>query len=223
MVDFLRFPLYIWSFRKSTCQYSDTLPVTYESVCLSQKFLRNLMKYQNISNSKVMKRTLLMIVIAMVGSLNAIAQETESVQIDSTEISIDSLVVKLNTLQRNYDYLHCNLELNKAQLELKNLSNSISISSNSLLISYYNTRFDIDLYTSYLELYKSNVQTLNSLKENIDATKLFVTTKVLTSNFTEEEIKLIASNFELIDKSISSVNSSLEYFKVVIEAYKTLR
>ena len=67
------------------------------------------------------------------------------------------------------------------------------------------------------------MQKLNSLKENIDATKLIVTAKVLTSNFTEEEIKLIASNFELIDRSISTVNSSLEYFKVVIEAYKSSR
>ena len=170
-----------------------------------------------------MRRILLAFLIATLGFINSSAQDADSVQYRHTEISIDSLVVKLNTLQRDYDYLYCNYELNRVALELKDFSNSISISSNSLLISYYNTRFDIDLYTTYLELYKSNVQKLNSLKENIDVTKLIVTAKVLTSNFTEEEIKLITSNFELIDKSISTVNSSLEYFKVVIEAYKSSR
>ena len=171
-----------------------------------------------------MRRILLAILIATLGFVNSSAQDADSVQYQPTEISIDSLVVKLNTLQRDYDYLYCNYELKRVALELNDFSNSISISSNSLLISYYNTRFDIDLYTTYLELYKSNVQKLNSLKENIDATKLIVTAKVLTSNFTEEEeIKLIASNFELIDRSISTVNSSLEYFKVVIEAYKSSR
>jgi hypothetical protein len=170
-----------------------------------------------------MRRILLAILIATLGFVNSSAQDADSVQYRHTEISIDSLVVKLNTLQRDYDYLYCNYELNRVALELKDFSNSISISSNSLLINYYNTRFDIDLYTTYWELYKSNVQTLNSIKENIDATKLIVTAKVLTSNFTEEEIKLITSNFELIDKSISTVNSSLEYFKVVIEAYKSSR
>ena len=181
------------------------------------------MQYQHVSNSKAMKRTLLVIVIAMIGAFNTIAQESDFVQIDSTEISVDSLVVKLNTLQHNYDYLYCDLELKKATLELKDLSNSISIASNSLLISFYNTRFDRDLYNSYLRLYNANVEGFSSLKENIDVTKLAVTCKVLTSNFTEQELKVISSNFELIDKSISTVNSSLEHFKVIIDAYKSSR
>lgn len=181
------------------------------------------MKYQNISNSKVMKRTLLMIVIVMVGSLNAIAQETESVQIDSTEISIDSLVVKLNTLQRNYDYLYCDLELNKAQLELKDLSNSISISSNSLLISYYQGRYDRDLYDSYSRLYESNQKALNSACEKVDAVKLLVVSKALTSNFTEQEISVITKAIGLLDSSIANVESTLRHFKVVIDAYRSLR
>lgn len=84
------------------------------SICLYQKSLRNLRKDQNISNIMVMKKILLVIVIAMVGTLNALAQDVDSLQIDSTETSLDSLVVKLNTLQRNYDYLYCDLELNKA-------------------------------------------------------------------------------------------------------------
>lgn len=181
------------------------------------------MKYQNISNSKVMKRTLLMIVIAMVGSLNAIAQETESVQIDSTEISIDSLVVKLNTLQRNYDYLHCDLELNKALLELKDLSNSINISSNSLLISYYQGRYHRDLYDSYSRLYESKQKAFSSACEKVDAVKLFVVSKALTSNFTEQEISLITKAIGLLDSLIANVESTLSHFKVVIDAYRNLR
>lgn len=181
------------------------------------------MKYQNICNSKVMKRTLLIIVIAMVGSLNAIAQEAESVQIDSTEISIDSLVVKLNTLQRNYDYLYCDLELNKAQLELKDLSNSISIASNSLLISYYQGKYDRDLYDSYSKLYESHIRNLDSMCDKVDAVKLAVVTKALTSNFTEQEISVITNTIGLLDSSIANVESTLKHFKVVIDGYRSLR
>ena len=43
----------------------------------------------------VMKKILLVIVIAMVGTLSALAQDVDSLQIDSTETSLDSLVVKL--------------------------------------------------------------------------------------------------------------------------------
>lgn len=181
------------------------------------------MKYQNISNSKVMKRTLLMIVIVMVGSLNAIAQETESVQIDSTEISIDSLVVKLNTLQRNYDYLYCDLELNKAQLELKDLSNSISIASNALLISYYQGKYDRDLYDSYSRLYESYLKNLDSSCDKVEVVKLAVVSKALTSNFTEQEISVVTKTIGLLDSSIANVESSLKHFKVVIDGYRSLR
>ena len=170
-----------------------------------------------------MRRILLAILIVTLRVVNSNAQEADSVQYQPTEISIDSLAVKLNTLQRDCDYWYCNYELMRGCLELNDFSNSISISSNSILISYYNTKFDIDLYTVYLELYNSYVRKLNALKVNMDATKLLVTSKVVTSNFTEQEIKLISSNLELIDRSMSTVNSSLEYLKVVIDAYKSSR
>ena len=188
-----------------------------------QKFLRNLRKDQNISNIMVMKKILLVIVIAMVGTLSALAQDVDSLQIDSTETSLDSLVVKLNTLQRNYDYLYCDLELNKAQLELKDLSNSISIASNSLLISYYQGKFDRDLYDSYSRLYESYLNNLDSTYDKVDAVKLLVVGKALTSNFTEQEISIITKTIGLLDSSIANVESSLNHFKVVIDGYRKLR
>lgn len=193
------------------------------SVCLYQKFLRNLRKDQNISNIMVMKNILLVIVIAMVGTLSALAQEVDSLQIDSTETSLDSLVVKLNILQRNYDYLYCDLELNKAQVELKDLSNSISIASNSLLISYYQGKYDRDLYDSYSRLYESYLKNLDSSCDKVEVVKLAVVSKALTSNFTEQEIGVITKTIGLLDSLIANAESSLKHFKVVIDAYRSLR
>ena len=193
------------------------------SVCLYQKFLRNLRKDQNISNIMVMKNILLVIVIAMVGTLSALAQEVDSLQIDSTETSLDSLVVKLNILQRNYDYLYCDLELNKAQVELKDLSNSISIASNSLLISYYQGKYDRDLYDSYSRLYESYLKNLDSSCDKVEVVKLAVVSKALTSNFTEQEIGVITKTIGLLDSLIANSESSLKHFKVVIDGYRNLR
>lgn len=193
------------------------------SVCLYQKFLRNLRKDQNISNIMVMKNILLVIVIAMVGTLSALAQEVDSLQIDSTETSLDSLVVKLNILQRNYDYLYCDLELNKAQVELKDLSNSISIASNSLLISYYQGKYDRDLYDSYSRLYESYLKNLDSSCDKVEVVKLAVVSKALTSNFTEQEIGVITKTIGLLDSLIANAESSLKHFKVVIDGYRNLR
>lgn len=193
------------------------------SVCLYQKFLRNLRKDQNISNIMVMKNILLVIVIAMVGTLSALAQDVDSLQIDSTETSLDSLVVKLNILQRNYDYLYCDLELNKAQVELKDLSNSISIASNSLLISYYQGKYDRDLYDSYSRLYESYLKNLDSSCDKVEVVKLAVVSKALTSNFTEQEIGVITKTIGLLDSLIANAESSLKHFKVVIDGYRNLR
>ena len=170
-----------------------------------------------------MKRALLVIVMAMLGSFAATAQEVDSVMIDSTEISIDDLVVKLNVLQHNYDYLYCNYELTKLILGLKDFSTSVSVESNSLLINYYNTKFDKDTYTSYVGLYNAMSEQFNSLKENADATKLAVMCRVLESNLTEQELKVISSSLELIESSISTGDRSLNYFKVVLDAYRNLR
>ena len=171
----------------------------------------------------VMKNILLVIVIAMVGTLSALAQEVDSLQIDSTETSLDSLVVKLNILQRNYDYLYCDLELNKAQVELKDLSNSISIASNSLLISYYQGKYDRDLYDSYSRLYESYLKNLDSSCDKVEVVKLAVVSKALTSNFTEQEIGVITKTIGLLDSLIANAESSLKHFKVVIDGYRNLR
>lgn len=166
---------------------------------------------------------LLIIAIAIIGAANTFAQEVDSLQYKSTEITIDSLSVKLNTLQRNYDYLYCDLELNKAQLELKDLSNSISIASNSLLIRYCLGKYDRNLYDSYSKLYESYLNNLSASCDKVDAVKLVVITRTLTSNFTEQEIIVITKAIELLDTSITNVESSLDHFKVVIDGYRKLR
>ena len=66
----------------------------------------------------VMKKILLVIVIAMVGTLNALAQDVDSLQIDSTETSLDSLVVKLNTYQRNTERDKEEISLESEELQL---------------------------------------------------------------------------------------------------------
>lgn len=57
----------------------------------------------------------------------------------------------------------------------------------------------------------------------MDAVKLLVVGKALTSNFTEQEISIITKTIGLLDSSIANVESSLNHFKVVIDGYRKLR
>lgn len=156
----------------------------------------------------------------MLGAATVCAQEADSLHLKSSSISIDSLVLKLNTLQHNYDFLYCDYELYKVITNLSEFSNTTNISSNSILISYYNSRFDRNLYTTYLGLYNAKTENFNSLKENIGITTLAILDKMLSSNFTEKEIAVIEGRFKLIDSQLSSAEQALNYFEVVLDTYR---
>lgn len=168
-----------------------------------------------------MKR--LLFIIAVLTSLNAAAQQTDSLNINRSDISADSLLVRLEGLERENDYLLCEYELTKVVLGLKDLDNSISIKSNSLLIRCFNTKYDSDQYYWYSRLYDSYVENFNTSKTHAESVKAIVAIRILNSNFTEQELKALSANIALIDSTISTVESAIEYFDIVLKAYRSLR
>lgn len=167
-----------------------------------------------------MRRILLAIIVSILGATTVYAQKSDSLNLKSSSISVDSLNVKLNTLQHSYDFLYCDYELHKVITNLSEFSNTTNISSNSLLISYYNSRFDRDLYSSCLGLYNAKTENFNSLKENIGITTLAILDKMLSSNFTEKEIAVIENRFKLIESQMSTAEKALNHFEVVLDIYR---
>ena len=168
-----------------------------------------------------MKQIVLVILMMLLGVVNVMSQEIEKLPSQQTEISIDSLMIRINKLQHNYDCLECKFELQSLIFELKDLSNEISISSNNLLLYYLTSQMDIDFYTSYLGLYNAKVDSFNSSKEKVDMVKVLVSYKMLLSDFSEPELNVISQSFNAIDSLMSLVDQSLQYFKVVIDSYKS--
>ena len=98
-------------------------------------------------------KKLLLFIVAIICALSTSAQEIDSSRAQPVAVSIDSLSIRLNKLQRDYDFMYCDYELHKLLMDLKDLSHSIGKSSNAVLINFYNSRFDRDLYNSYLNDY----------------------------------------------------------------------
>lgn len=170
-----------------------------------------------------MKRLIFTIVVAAFTAINVSAQVSDSLMETQKEITVDSLQVRLNSLQYSYDYLKCEYEINKINCNLAEFSNSISISANSLLTSYYNTKFNIDLYTASVSKYQSDMSRFNSLKLAADGIKDYVESKISISGFTEKDIELLIAYCNVLDTYLSNVESSLNYYKATIDAYKSLR
>ena len=167
-----------------------------------------------------MKQIVIVILMMLLGVVNVMSQETEKLPSQQTEIPVDSLMTRINLLQHNYDYLECKFELHDLRYELKDLSHHISINTNSLLLYYYTSQIDTDLYTLYLDLYNSMMNSFNLSKIRVDPVKFMISQKMSESEFTEIERDVISQSFVSIDSLLSYVDQSLQSFKVVIDSYK---
>ena len=170
-----------------------------------------------------MKKIILLIVISIVGVINATAQISNFSQSNDLKECVNTLSIKLNSLQHDYDILYCNYILSDVQLNLKDFMNDLNTRANAILINCYNGRFDFDLYYAYNSSYNSSLELYDSMKERTESTKALVTLKIQTSNFTDDEIKLLRQSCKLVDDCLTSAQSSLNYIKVVLDMYKSVK
>lgn len=170
-----------------------------------------------------MKKAILFFFIALIGLGNITAQTSNSLQNQDLKVSIDSLSTKLSSLQHDYDYLYCSYLLSEAQLTIKNFMNELSIKSNAILINCYHGRFDIDLYNAYRDNYNACIELYESTKRKAESVTASVTWKIITSNFTENEIQLLGQSCKFVDDCLRTAQHSLDYYKGVLDLYKDLR
>ncbi len=165
--------------------------------------------------------SLMLLILASVGNLTA--HDYNSAINTGLTKDVENLSSKLNTLQHDYDYLYCNYMLSDIQLNLKDFENGLNVKSNAILINCYHSRFDIDLYRAYRDNYDASIYLYNSMKEKAEAIAIAVTLKMDTSNFSDAEIKLLNQGCKYVDDCLKIAQSSLNYYKVVLDMYEKLR
>lgn len=170
-----------------------------------------------------MKRLILLFILTLFGMSRVVAQDNNPSQTTDLKAYVDSLSTKLNTLQHDYDYLYCSHEINQLQSELKDLMHDVNINSNAILIRCYRGRYDSDLYSIYRSGYNSQVDLYDAFKERVEGVQRVVRLKILSSNFTQNEINVLMSGCETIDRCLSALQSSLDYCELVIGMYRDLK
>lgn len=166
-----------------------------------------------------MKKLTLVILLAFMSIISATAQEADSLQTQHNEISVEDLIAKTNKLQRDFDYLSCDFELTKLEGELNSFNNDIRISSSSILINCYHGSFNYDLYSAYKRNYEALLNKYESLKQKVSSVQRLVILKSMTSNFTDKEIDLISMRCDAFENHFNSIESALDYYKVVLASY----
>ena len=71
-----------------------------------------------------------------------------------------------------------------------------------------------------LDNYDAKCALFDSLKEESEVVKTAVFVKMLSSNYSDEELKVLSSGFAVVEKAITTVEKSLNYYNVAIKAYK---
>ncbi|MBR4149472.1 MAG: hypothetical protein IKT94_05000 [Rikenellaceae bacterium] len=168
-----------------------------------------------------MKKLVLIVFVAVFGALNANAQEVDSLEIDQKSI-IDSLSMELTKLRHEYDFLQCDYELFQLQSKLQAFLNEVNIKSNSVLITYYNNRFDVDLYISYLDNYNSCVELFDAMKNSVALKKRLI--EAYSDKFSYLSNDYFSSvYYNLLDGYLTQIQNALDYYKITIDTYKKSR
>ena len=167
-----------------------------------------------------MKKVLLLI-IAVVSVTQAYAQ-VDSMKVESPVITVDSLLVRVNKLQHDYNFMSCDYELTKLKYDLSDFTNSTDISANRIVNNFYHGEYDSSLYSASLEEYKAKSLHLDSIKKKIEAVKLLVVSKMLTSDFSDKEHEVLLTSFDVIEKSVKTAENSLSYYDIALQAFNSL-
>lgn len=170
-----------------------------------------------------MKKVFLLFV-AIVSALHASAQEKDSLQDQTSTISIDSLSIRLERLQHDFDFLSCDHQLQKLIMDLKDLVHTIRNSSNGVVINVYtNSGYNRKLYDAYLNDYESDNYLFDALKKQSEVVRTMIFVKLMTLDFSDKERDVLTSSLSVVDKAITAVENSLNYYNAAIDAYRDMR
>jgi hypothetical protein len=164
-------------------------------------------------------KKLLLVICALLCANMLFAQENVKKEKDLAVV-VDSLTTKLNKLQKDYDYLYCKILLNDGIINLNDVKNDISNSSNMLLFVINQGRFDYGAYNTHKELYNAAIKKLDVTKVEAESVKNFVTLKMITSNFSENELSALQHRLNFLDYSIFSVEAYLKLYDLYIKEYR---
>lgn len=169
-----------------------------------------------------MKKLVLIVLVAILGALNANAQEVDSLSSEQMTI-VDSLSMKLAKLQHDYDFLKCDYELNKLLSEVQVFKNDIQISKLTLSDYIFNKLFDVDLYIVYKDNYELCIKSFELFEAEYLRVKSLIAAHLMIGDFSERENEILDSACNMLGNNLALAEHKLSQYKNVLDLYKQLK
>lgn len=140
---------------------------------------------------------------------------------DSRE-EMRTLLHRVDSLEHELSYLKLSYELDKLNLDIGRLANDVHIYAMDIQLALYNRYFDSELYNSYQGQYDAYQVSKVALAGKIASVKMLYNVKIVVYPYTENELNVLKSSYNLIDSAYSVLERSMNLLKTAIVEYGNL-
>ena len=164
-----------------------------------------------------MKKIFFLLMMLMVTTISA-QEKSES----SIIAKVDSLQLELSNLKHEFNYYYCTSELKSLANELNIKANNIHIQAIEIKTILYDSSYNDESHRMFKRNYDAYVNNFEQYKSLLATNIQGVLITIEQSNFPDFRIKMLKSYFDTIETNIELVQSKLDYYKDLMEIYKSL-
>lgn len=141
------------------------------------------------------------------------------VQSQNTQVQMQTLVQKADSLEHELSYLKLSYELSTLKSDITILKNEVGITSASLKVDIYNRNFSSKLSDSNQQYYEACLEQKDSFSKLIEAKKTFFAFNIITHPYSDSELDVLITNYNVITKAFDALEKSIELLKITIDIY----
>lgn len=144
-----------------------------------------------------------------------------SVRAQSQDIreEMQRLVQRVDSLEHELSYLNLTYELNTLNSDITIFADEVYTRFVAIKLDISNRNFNSELGDSYQQYYESCQNKKQSISELIEVKSLFFNLKVVTSSYSEDEVSMLKTRYNVINNAYDVLEHSMNLLRFVVDEY----
>lgn len=129
------------------------------------------------------------------------------------------LVQRVDSLEHELSYLNLTYELNTLNSDITIFADEVYTRFVAIKLDISNRNFNSELGDSYQQYYESCQNKKQSISELIEVKSLFFNLKVVTSSYSEDEVSMLKTRYNVINNAYDVLEHSMNLLRFVVDEY----
>ncbi len=144
-----------------------------------------------------------------------------SVHAQSQDIreEVQRLVQRVDSLEHELSYLNLTYELNTLNSDITIFADEVYTRFVAIKLDISNRNFNSELGDSYQQYYESCQNKKQSISELIEVKSLFFNLKVVTSSYSEDEVSMLKTRYNVINNAYDVLEHSMNLLRFIVDEY----